>query len=187
MTQPRRRRGTLSEADREVWAAYAATVPALPGRTAPPSSPPTPTALAAAPAPAAPAPIPRARAPVLPLSVGDMPGGIDKASWRRLISGRLRPERRLDLHGHTLDQAHAALIRFLDGARAEGVRCVEVITGGGGAARGGLRGEGAIRRELPHWLNLPTLRPLVLAATYPHAANQGAVLLLLRRAAGGGR
>jgi DNA-nicking Smr family endonuclease len=38
-----------------------------------------------------------------------------------------------------------------------------------------------IRRELPLWLNLPELRPLVLAAAYPHPANPGAVRLLLRR------
>ena len=38
-----------------------------------------------------------------------------------------------------------------------------------------------LRRELPLWLNLPDLRPLVLAASHPHAANNGSVRLLLRR------
>ena len=38
-----------------------------------------------------------------------------------------------------------------------------------------------LRRELPIWLNLPELRPLVLAAAHPHPANSGAVRLLLRR------
>jgi hypothetical protein len=34
---------------------------------------------------------------------------------------------------------------------------------------------------LPVWSILPALRPLVLAATHPHAANPGSVRLLLRR------
>ena len=41
-----------------------------------------------------------------------------------------------------------------------------------------------IRRELPLWLNLAELRPLVLAAAHPHAANTGSVRLLLRRIRG---
>ena len=65
---------------------------------------------------------------------------------------------------------------FLEQAHADHVRCVEVITGRGSGEAGGV-----IRRELPMWLNLPALRPLVLAATHPHAANPGSVRLLLRR------
>jgi DNA-nicking Smr family endonuclease len=38
-----------------------------------------------------------------------------------------------------------------------------------------------LRRELPLWLNMSELRPLILAVTHPHAANDGAVRLLLRR------
>jgi DNA-nicking Smr family endonuclease len=53
---------------------------------------------------------------------------------------------------------------------------VEVVTG-----RGSAGGEGVLRRELPLWLNLPDVRPLVLAAAHPNAANIGSVRLLLRR------
>ena len=56
------------------------------------------------------------------------------------------------------------------------MRCVEVITGRGSGEAGGV-----IRREFPLWLNEAALRPLVLAASHPHPANQGAVRLLLRR------
>jgi DNA-nicking Smr family endonuclease len=38
-----------------------------------------------------------------------------------------------------------------------------------------------LRRELPHWLNAPALRPLILALAHPHRANTGAVHVLLRR------
>ena len=43
-------------------------------------------------------------------------------------------------------------------------------------------GTGVLRRELPLWLNRPDIRPLILAAAHPHAANPGSVRLLLRRA-----
>ena len=69
-----------------------------------------------------------------------------------------------------------ALQAFLAIAQADGLRCVEVITGKGSGETGGV-----IKREFPMWINLPTLRPLVLAASHPHAANSGSVRLLLRR------
>ncbi len=84
--------------------------------------------------------------------------------------------RTLDLHGKTAQAAFHALERFLISAHAERLRCVEVITGRGSGEQGGV-----IRRELPHWLNLPSLRPLVLAAAHPHAQNTGSTRLLLRR------
>jgi DNA-nicking Smr family endonuclease len=53
---------------------------------------------------------------------------------------------------------------------------VEIITGRGAGEQGGV-----IRRELPMWLNLPRLRPLVLATTHPHPQNPGSTRILLRR------
>jgi DNA-nicking Smr family endonuclease len=111
------------------------------------------------------------RAPLAPLAVGTQPGGLDTASWQRLRTGKLPAVRTLDLHGYTAQRAHHALASFLRTAQAEGLRCVEVVTGQGGV----------LRRELPLWLNLPEFRILVLAAAHPHAANPGAVRLLLRR------
>ncbi|MCA3413410.1 MAG: hypothetical protein INF84_02320, partial [Roseomonas sp.] len=40
---------------------------------------------------------------------------------------------------------------------------------------------GVLRRELPDWLNAPDMRRLLLGAAHPHAANTGAVHLMLRR------
>ncbi len=110
------------------------------------------------------------------LAVGDNPGGVDRATWQRLRTGKLTPARTLDLHGRTAERAFHALTAFLRGAQADGLRCVEVITGRGTGEAGGV-----IRREFPHWLNRPDLRPLVLAASHPHPANPGSVRLLLRR------
>ncbi|MBS0562129.1 MAG: Smr/MutS family protein, partial [Proteobacteria bacterium] len=111
-----------------------------------------------------------------PVAVGVAPPGVDRATWQRLRGGRLVSERTLDLHGRTAERAFHALSGFLRAAQADGLRCVEVITGRGTGEAGGV-----LKRELPHWLNRPDLRPLVLAASHPHPANPGSVRILLRR------
>jgi DNA-nicking Smr family endonuclease len=167
-------RRTLTDVDRESWAAYARHVAALPGRALPALAP----ELVAPPVQQVQIPLPAKLAPITAqVSVGQQPAGLDKASWTRLRTGKLFPERTLDLHGRTAQHAYIALQGFLLRAHVDRVRCVEVITGRGTGETGGV-----IRRELPLWLNLPQLRPLVLAVTHPHAANVGAVRLLLRRA-----
>jgi len=163
------RRGTLTDKDRLDWAAYAGRSAPL----APQAADRVPEAInrpVAASAPRRTVKIPD------PLAIGDQPGGLDNASWHRFRSGKLSPVQTLDLHGRTAHRAYHALHAFLHAAHADGVRCVEVVTGRGTGEAGGV-----LRRELPLWLNQPALRPLVLAACYPHPANQGAVRLLLRR------
>jgi len=117
-----------------------------------------------------------AAAPPKPLAVGEAPGGVDAATWQRFRAGKLAAARKLDLHGMTAQRAFHALVTFVRAAHADRLRCVEVVTG-----RGSGEETGVLRRELPLWLNLPDIRPLILGATHPHAANPGAVLLLLRR------
>ncbi len=122
--------------------------------------------------------VPRSRAGnVRDVAIGAPPGGLDRASWQRFRSGRLPPARTLDMHGMSAQHAFMALSAFLHAARADCIRCVEIVTGRGSAA-----GMGVLRRELPHWLNRADLRPLLLGAAYPHPSNPGAVRLLLRRA-----
>jgi len=111
-----------------------------------------------------------------PLSVGTQPGGIDGATWQRFRTGKLLTARKLDLHGMTAQRAFHTLVSFLRSAHAEQARCVEVVTGRGSGETGGV-----IRREFPHWLNLPEIRPLILGAVHPHALNPGSVRLILRR------
>jgi DNA-nicking Smr family endonuclease len=111
-----------------------------------------------------------------PLTVGHQPGGIDSATWQRFRTGKLIASRRLDLHGMTAQRAFHALVSFIRSAHAEQARCVEVVTGRGTGDSGGV-----IRREFPHWLNLPEIRPLILGAAHPHALNPGSVRLILRR------
>ena len=196
---PSRARG-LTEADRATWATYARLIAPLPGRApkvipelsvpavkppaVSPSASPSGSTNASPSGPPSGPPSGRAQPPALmvprpagdPLAVGGQPGGLDKATWQRLRSGKLVTERTLDLHGKTVQRAYHALVSFLRGAHADRVRCVEIITGRGNGEVGGV-----IRRELPHWLNQPDIRPLVLGAVHPHAQNPGSVRLLLRR------
>lgn len=159
----------FSEDDLRLWAAYSKTLKLLPGKThiaAPPDPPPPPSA------PTAPE-LPAKHAPrgANPLAIGQAPAGLDRASWRKFRIGQIPIARSLDLHGHTAAHAHRATIAFLQHAHAQQQRCVEIITGNGDI----------LARELPLWLDAPPLRALVLALAHPHAANTGAVRVLLRR------
>ncbi len=170
----------LSEEDRAFWHAWAqrTQVQPLKGRDPFPLPAVPPMPQAAAPAPAA---LPATRAatrpaPPVELQIGHVAGGLDARRLRDLRRGKQRPERRLDLHGKRAQEAHHAVRAFLHTAFLDGVRCVEVVTGKGPAPEGGV-----LRRELPHWINAPDLRPLLLGAIHAPTHNTGAVYLMLRR------
>ena len=171
------RRPRITAADRDEWARYARLVRPLPGRVRPDvqDAPGRPTAVdtpAVAPLSVA-KPRPSAPAPVM---VGAQPPGVDNATWAKLRTGKLGTVRALDLHGLRVRPAYESLIRFILAAHADRVRCVEIVTGLGSGEGGGV-----IRREFPLWLNQSPIRAVILAAAHPHAANQGAVRLLLRK------
>jgi DNA-nicking Smr family endonuclease len=174
----------LTELETAEWARFASRISPLPGRRA---------LVSAAVAPSEPVPSPERRAPSsgpapkarhAPLGIGGQPAGVDSATWQRFQRGQMGGTRKLDLHGMTAHHAFQALRSFLRVCHADHVRCVEIVTG-----RGGLENTGVLRRELPIWLNLPEIRPMVLAASHPHSSsamharmtNPGSVRLLLRR------
>jgi DNA-nicking Smr family endonuclease len=166
-----RRRGLTPE-DMELWAAYSRTLTRLmPGKSKPPVSP-TPAAPASPPVvvDVLPTPVKRVAIPAA-LGVNAAPAGVDKSTWGKFRAQKIRAEAKLDLHGHTAAKAHREVIRFLEMAHAAGLRCVEIVTGNGEI----------LARELPHWLNTPSLRPLILGLAHPHARNAGAIRVLLRR------
>jgi len=172
---PPRRRG-LSSLDQAEWANYARHIAPLRG-SAPLVAPPEVTAPPVVVRPDEPIRRPPRQPPATAqVAVGGQPGGIDTGTWKRFSTGKLPTVRRLDLHGQTTQRAFHTLIAFIRTAHADHVRCVEVITGRGSGEHGG-----AIKREFPIWLNLPEIRPLILAASHPHAANPGSVRLLLKR------
>ncbi|HEY8289997.1 MAG TPA: Smr/MutS family protein [Acetobacteraceae bacterium] len=167
---------SLTETDLAEWADFSRRIAPLRGRPRPAAQD-TPAPPAMPPSRPKPQVISRtAHIQGVRVAIGDQPGGLDSATWHRFRSGRLSATRKLDLHGLTTQHAFHALTAFLRAAHAERLRCVEIVTGRGSGETGG-----AIRREFPHWLNLPEVRPLVLAASHPHPANPGSVRLLLRR------
>lgn len=118
--------------------------------------------------------------------LSDQPLTMDAKTHDRMTRGKLAPESRLDLHGMTLTEAHDALIHFLLSARTRGFRLVLVITGKGKTAHdhGPMPHRiGALRHQLPHWLRLPPLAPLVQQFTEAHLRHggSGAYYIYLRR------
>ena len=104
--------------------------------------------------------------------------GLDKRNAQRLKRGQFRPEARIDLHGMTQTEAHAALNNFIAECQLSGLRAVLVITGKGSVKEGGV-----LRRMVPRWLNQSPLRAMVVALeqAVPRDGGLGAYYLLLRR------
>ncbi len=115
---------------------------------------------------------------------------LDRRTKQRVARGRDPIEARLDLHGMTQTQAHAALLRFLRRAQGDGAKTVLVVTGKGlatrsrGGASDGDHERGVLRRQVPMWLALPEFRLLVVGFDDAHAGHggQGALYVRLRRA-----
>jgi DNA-nicking Smr family endonuclease len=103
--------------------------------------------------------------------------GLDSSWERKLAQASIAPDFTLDLHGHTLDQAHARLDSGLAQAKAMDARLVLLITGKSrpvdAADRGSKRG--AIRAKVLDWL-----------AAGPHGSDIAAVRSAHRRHGGEG-
>src|SRR5215831_21293677 len=108
----------------------------------------------------------------------------DRRLRQRVARGRAAIDVRLDLHGMTQKQAHAALLRFLTQAQAQDAQLVLVVTGKGIGAAAGLASErGVLRRQVPLWLSLPEFRRFIVSFQEAHASHggEGALYLRLRR------
>lgn len=135
-------------------------------------------------------PAQRAKAVAAPTPVAappdPQPAALDRRLRQRLSRGAEPIEARLDLHGLTQREAHAALVAFLRRAQSEGARNVLVITGKGRFESG--PGDpyverGVLRRQVPLWLGLPDLKPIVVGFEAAHAGHggEGALYVRLRR------
>jgi len=99
---------------------------------------------------------------------------------QRVARGREPIDARLDLHGLTQTQAHAALLRFLRRAQTDGVRMVLVVTGKGTSKGGDTHERGVLKRQVPLWLSLPAFRSLVVGFEDAHVGHGGAGALYVR-------
>ena len=175
------RRCVLSQDERVLWTTVTRSIEPLRQGTPVTAEP---GAEIAAPAPKRkPAP---AAAPAKPAPPALAPLG--RRMRTRVARGKEVIDGRLDLHGLTQSEAHAALLRFLRTASAREARLVLVISGKGSKHVGG-RGDserGVLKRQVPQWLALPEFRGLVIGfeeAGVRHG-GEGALYVRLRRLRG---
>lgn len=190
----------LSREEAELWSRVARTVRPLvkrvPAATSEAGN--VPCDLGAPPPPTPPKfqKIPRVPAPQLAASPPPRAGedrkprpldrhGLDGSWERKLAKAEISPDFTLDLHGHSLDAAHARLEHGLMQAVTMGARLVLVITGKPrpveAADRGGRRG--AIRAKLLDWLahGSHASRIAAVRGAHPRHGGAGAVYVVLRR------
>jgi DNA-nicking Smr family endonuclease len=108
--------------------------------------------------------------------------GLDAGWDRKLARGLVAPDFTLDLHGATLDAAHARLEQGLTLAVAQGARLVLLITGRYRPSDD-RTSRGVIRRKFMDWLaagphasRIAAVRP-----AHPRHGGAGAVYIVLKR------
>lgn len=166
---------SLSPDEAALWAKVAETIRPLSREARPvPAKPEMPVATPAAPPtvkPKGPAPVVRPAAVPTKARIGSTLDG----SWDRSIrSGKIDPDRTLDLHGMNLDTAWNAIDSVLERAIASGDRVVLLITGHARSGEPPIK-RGRIRAAVHDWL-----------AASRHATRIAAVRGAHRRHGGGG-
>jgi DNA-nicking Smr family endonuclease len=111
--------------------------------------------------------------------------GLDSHWDRKFQAGRIEPDFTLDLHGHTLDSAHARLDDGLFQAKAMGARVVLLIAGKPRPVDAADRGtrRGAIRAKVLDWLAAGPHGSDIAAVRKAHRRHggEGALYLILKR------
>jgi len=87
---------------------------------------------------------------------------------------------RIDLHGMTQADAHAALAHFLRRVQRDGARVVLVITGKGKVGGDPYTERGVLRRQVPLWLEGAEFRSYVIGFESAGIAHGGAGALYVR-------
>jgi DNA-nicking Smr family endonuclease len=184
------RRRQLSDEDRELWAGLTRSIKPLRQRrrsVRKPEQSPVLSSPAAAESHDARAPSAAKSRPINPQNTA-APAALDRRAKQRVARGRDPLDARIDLHGMTQTQAHAALLNFLHRAQAQGARMVLIVTGKGSgrttADNDDTVARGVLKRQVPLWLALPDFRPLVAAFDEAHTGHggQGALYVRVRRA-----
>lgn len=115
---------------------------------------------------------------------------LDGNTAEKLRRGRLAPGARIDLHGMTEAAAHGALLSFLTGAQARGIRLALVITGIGNPkdqdnAEWMRARHGVLKQMVPRWLNEKAFAALSSGSAPAHRRHggDGALYVYLRKKA----
>jgi DNA-nicking Smr family endonuclease len=103
---------------------------------------------------------------------------LDKKVLGKLKNGRVRPERILDLHGFTYDQAFKKVNQMVYSSFNDGIRLILVITGKGRKLDPYKsffedRPTGLLKESLPLWLENPGIKCLILSVMTAHGSHGG--------------
>lgn len=179
--------------DEALWAAVSETIERLGGpRRVPRFTPPAsadhdaarqrdrPEPRAVADRPGSPPPARRGKSAPAP-----SPAAFEERRARRIASGRIAIDARLDLHGLYQREARARLRAFVLDCYRRGCRHLLVVTGKGVPRREGRGGDdapdrGVLRRNVPLWLAEPELAAVVVSFTAAHARHGGEGALYVR-------
>jgi DNA-nicking Smr family endonuclease len=176
-----RRRRSLSDDERTLWNTVTRAIKPLRRRPREPEAiepaaekPPVKAPRAVAPKPLPPPPpAPRREAPPL--------APLGRRMKQKLGRGTEAIDARIDLHGMTQADAHAALAHFLRRAQRDGARIVLVITGKGARPGADPYAErGVLKRQVPHWLESAELRSFVVGFESAGIGHGGAGALYVR-------
>ncbi|MCY4185936.1 MAG: Smr/MutS family protein [Rhodobacteraceae bacterium] len=110
------------------------------------------------------------------------PNNVDKKILRKLNSGHINPELRLDLHGMLKEEASQEVKRFVSGAFDSGKRLILVIPGKGKDIDG-RRGFGPLNQLIRHLLSKPPTSEHILHFQEAHRCHggSGAYYIYLKR------
>jgi DNA-nicking Smr family endonuclease len=169
----------LSAEEAALWAKVTATIRPL-SRIA--SEAPNPSPEAPQAKPKGRLPVARSAAPLerprVPHHSATLDGGWD----RRLQSGKVEPDRTIDLHGYSLDRAWEAIDRALECSIAAGDRILLLITGHERRGEPPLE-RGRIRAAVHDWLAISRHSSRIAAVRGAHRRHGGggSLYIILRR------
>ena len=118
---------------------------------------------------------------------GRVSNQMDKNTQQKLVQGKIKIERQIDLHGLNRDEAQDALAQFITKAFQQNIRMLLVITGKGATS---INPEhwmedkrGILKEKLPQWLKLSPLNEMVLQhhEARPRHGGAGAFYVYLRK------
>jgi DNA-nicking Smr family endonuclease len=181
-----RRPRSLSEEERALWDTVTRAIAPLRRRKAARIKEAVETEEVVARAPAKPARH-AVKTPAAPVQRPDPPplAPLGRRMRQKLARGSESIDARIDLHGMTQADAHAALAHFLRRAQHTGARVVLVITGKGARSATSAGADpyaerGVLKRQVPHWLESAELRPFVVGFESATVGHGGAGALYVR-------
>jgi len=170
----------LSPDEAALWARVTATIRPLSRNPNELPSSPSPEPTVAAPESRVASPI---HSKMAPKPARILHGATLDGSWdRRLSSGRVQPDRTIDLHGHSLDRAWQAIDIGLDRAIVAGDRVLLLITGHQRRGEPPLE-RGRIRAAVNDWLaaSRHASRIAAVRGAHPRHGGGGSLYIILRK------